>query len=247
MNNTVKGVIIFLSGAAVGAGTMFLAVKKYYQLAADIEIENVRAVYNRKLEEIEPTKSSIDDPEIKDEKEIGKMGVKSSIVKELNNKPPLHSYAGYYKENGAPDLNLKEVTRNPKEEMIDEEIEAVSPPEDEPYTDEEDEAATADYEMYKMNEEHKKALEENRPPYIIDRSDFELTCSHYSKISLHYYISDDIIATDDDEIVDVGSVLGDCIETSGFADDNEDVLYVRNDIRGADYEIEKIFAVFNGQ
>jgi hypothetical protein len=248
MNSSLKSVIIFVSGAAVGATSMYFGLKKYFEVKADLEIENVRAVYNKKLEEIVPVKTSIEDPEVKNDAEIGRMGNKSSIVKELNNKPPLTSYSSYYKPNGAPNLNVKEIIRDPKEEMIENELAGTdSPPEDEPYTDEEDEAATADYEMYKINEEHKKAIEEGRLPYVIDRSDFELTCSHYSKITLHYYISDDVLTSDEDEILNPIDVIGDCLVSSGFSGDEEDILYVRNDIRSADYEIEKIFSVFTGE
>ena len=249
MNNAVKSIIIFASGVAVGAVSMYFGVKKYFQIAADLEVESVKKAYTDRLADIEPPKSSIDNPEIKDDKEIGKMGVKSSIVRDLNNKPPMKSYTSYYKENGAPNLDgVKEIVRDPKEALIDEDLaaESQSPPEDEPYTDEEDDAAQADYEMHKINEEHQKALEENRLPYIIDRADFELTCAHYSKISLHYYVSDDVVATDEDEIIDESVLLGDTIISSGFNSDSEDILYVRNDIRGADYEVEKIFAAFPG-
>lgn len=248
MNQSIKGLIIFSSGAIIGAVSTYLALKKYFEVKCDVEIENVRAVYNRKVAEIEPPVSSLDNPEVKDSEELGRMGTKSSIVRELNNKPPLESYTKYYKGSGEKELNLKEVIRDPKDEMIENELaEAESPPDDEEMTEEEDIEATADYEMYKINEEHKRALEEGRAPYVIEKSDFELTCSHYSKISLHYYISDDILTTDDDEIVNPIDVIGDCIESSGFGGDEEDLLYVRNDIRCADYEIEKIYTVFTGE
>ena len=247
MNPKVTNLLYFAAGAAVGACGMFLGVKKYFELKADLEIESVRDAYNRRLAEMEGTKSSVEGdikgPETIED--VGRMPTRSSISKELNNKPPLTDYSKYFKSDGKMDLDLKETIRDPKEEMIENELaEAEGPKDDEEMTEEEDEEATSDYEMYQINKDHQDALKEGRAPYVIDASDYELTCSHYSKIDLHYYISDGVVTTDEDEIVDIRSLLGNCIESSGFSDNGEDLLFVRNDITMADYEIEKLYMAF---
>ncbi len=247
MNPKVTNLLYFVAGAAVGACGMFIGVKKYFQLAADIEIEQARAAYNRHMAQLEPEKSSIDG-DIKGPNEIndiGKEPSKSSISKELNNKPPLTDYTKYFTSEKKDTLNLKEVVRDAKEAMIENELaEAESPSDDEEMTEEEDMEATADFEMYEINKDHQDVLNEGRPPYVIDASDYELTCDYYSKISLHFYISDGIVTTDEDEIVDIRSLLGDCIVSSGFSDNDDDILYVRNDITMADYEIEKLYMAY---
>lgn len=255
MNRSLSNLIFFVSGIAVGGVSTFLAVKGYFEAKADDEIASVKAAYDKHMEDIEGSKSSMDGeihgPETIDDAEPGVIKVKSSYVNSsLNNKPPLKDYAKYFKNKDEETVSSgdMQISRDPSEDMIEKELaEAEHPEDDEPYTPEEDEAEQDNYDMYKLNEDHKKAIEENRPPYVIEVSDFELTCAHYPKVTLHYYIQDDIVLTDDDEVVNVHDLLGDCIEESGFDQNEDDLLYVRNDRLGVDYEIEKLFSQFTGE
>lgn len=251
MNNAVKGIIIFTSGLATGAVSMYFGVKKYFELKADLEIEQVRDAYTRRLQDIEPVKSSVDGdiegPETIEDENVERVSTKSSIVRELNNKPPMTDYTKFFKAKDVSKLDIPEISRDPKEDMIENELaEAEGPKDDEEMTEEEDIEATADYEMYQINKDHQEALKENRPPFIIEADDYELTCSHYAKITLHYYVSDDLLVTDEDEIVQITDQLGNCLEDSGFLDNSDDVLYIRNDIMMADYEIVKVYTPFEG-
>ena len=52
---------------------------------------------------------------------------------------------------------------------------------------------------------------------------------------------------DDGDIVDldeVRSMLGDVVNESGFADNDEETIYIRNDRRNTDYEITKAFTSY---
>lgn len=254
MNKNLKYVIIFLSGAAAGAGGMYLGLKNYFQLKADLEIESVKEAYNRHMDEVEGVKSSVDGgiegPEEINDIVPGVSSTKSSIVKKLNNKPPMTDYTKMFKERGEETLKLREAIRDPKEiieeeDEVEDPAEAEHPEEDEPYDEEEDMVESDNLEAYQLNVEHQKAMEEGREPYVIELSDFELTCAHYRKETLHYYVSDDILTTDEDEVLNPYDCVGNCIEKSGFSGDENDLLYVRNDILMVDYEIEKVYSTFD--
>lgn len=250
MNNSFKGFLIFLSGAAVGSLSTYFIVKKYFEEKSDIEVAEIRDAYERHIAESDDAKTSLDG-DIKGEKEIEEdiavQPTKSSIAHKLNNKPPLKDYTKYFVEkNTEKELDLKEVVRNAKEDAGEEvdPAEVERPEDDIPYTDEEDKDQTLNYEGYQLNGEHKKALSEDRKPYVIDLSDFELTCASYEKLSLLYYIYDDIVTEEDGEEVNRFDVIGNAVAESGFDENSDEILYVRNDKLMCDYEITKIFTKY---
>ena len=223
MNRALKDFCLFSVGAAAGSLTTWLLVKGIYEAKADKEVESVRDAYNRKAKEL-GVRSSLDgdikgDSEIKDEP-IEMARSTSSIAKKMNNKPPLKDYTKFFENPG-----------NTENE------EAVSPPEDEPYTDEE--AVDAE-----LNGAHRDAIKEGKEPFVIDKSDYELTCEHYDKISLIYYISDDILCEDSGDEVEREKLIGNLIESSGFDQNEDEELFVRNDRLTSDFEITKIFTKY---
>lgn len=239
MNSTLKSVIIFMSGAAVGATGMYLGVKKYFELKADLEIESVKDAYLYRLREIDDNKSSIDGSlEGPNEIEL------KETINRLNNKPDLTDYTKYFKEKGeTADLDLKEVIRDAKDDIDPADLE--HPGEDEPYSDEEDRDETLNYIDHELNGASRDAIAEDKAPYEIEPSDYELTCSNYEKQSLIYYQFDEILADEDEnEVLDVGRLVGDILESSGFSDDDRDALYVRNDKIMVDFEITKLYESF---
>lgn len=250
MNQNLKNVLIFLTGAAAGGVGTWLAVKKYYELKADLEVESVRNAYNRKVEQFEPIKSSVDG-EIEGPEEIDedvKQGrTKSSIVKELNNKPPLTDYTKFFKEKeSGKTLDLKETLRDAKsdaEEDIDPAKEE-SPSEDDIYGD--DESVSLEKEDEALNGAHKDA----GPAHVIEVSDFELTCANYDKITIHYYQPDDMLTNEEGEIIGWSDIIGEEIENAmnsvGFSDSDDDCIYVRSDKLMCDFEVQKIFDGFGG-
>lgn len=239
MNNTLKNVIIFMSGAAVGGLSTYLSVKKYFELKADLEIASVKGAFEKRLNEVEDNKSTIDGS-LEGPKEIE---LKETINR-LNNKPDITDYTKYFKEKGeASDLDLKEVIRDAKEEIDAAELER--PEDDEPYSDEEDRDETLNYIDHELNGASRDALATDKEPYEIDPSDYELTCSNYEKQSLVYYQFDEILADDNEqEVLDVSRLVGDVLETSGFTDNDVDCLYVRNDKIMVDFEITKLYEAF---
>ena len=240
MNNAVKETLIFVGGAAIGAFLSYISIKSYYERKADEEVDSVKMAFEDKLAEIEDekAKSSLDG-ELLGPSEINEGNhEKSDLVKKLNNKPPLTDYTKFFKEKNEQTLDLKETIRDAKEDAL---AESEAPPEDEPYTDEEDRDESLDYEDYKLNGEHKKALLENRDPYLIDLSDYELTCKNYEKLSLLYYIHNDILCEESGEEVNRFDLLGNSIAAYGFEDNEEEHLYIRNDKLMCDYDVIKVY------
>lgn len=246
MNNAVKSILIFMSGAAVGATSMYFGVKKYFEAKADLEITQVRQVYEDRVNEIEPHKSSIDG----DIKGPEKIELKETVNR-LNNKPDLTDYTKYFNSNGQKMDGVSEVLRDAKEEadatgLSEEELaEREHPEDDEPYTDEEDRNQTIDAIDYQLNGASREAIENDKEPYEIDPSDYELTCSNYEKQALLWYQFDEVLADEDEEeVADVCRLIGNVLETSGFTDNDVDAIYVRNDKTMVDYEITKIYEAF---
>lgn len=62
MNNSVKGTLLFIAGAAIGSAATWHVLKTAYERIANDEIESVRESYRRKMEE-ERGNSSDDDSE----------------------------------------------------------------------------------------------------------------------------------------------------------------------------------------
>lgn len=245
MNQNLKNVLYFLTGAAAGGVTTWLSVKKYYELKADIEVESVRDAYNRKVEQFEPVKSSVDGelegPEEIDE-DVKQGRTKSSIVKELNNKPPLTDYTKFFKnKENEKTLDLKETLRDAKSDAEEPEEEKTD---DSMYG--EDEPTSIEKEDEALNGAHKDA----GPSHVIEVSDFELTCANYDKITIHYYQPDDMLTNEEGEIIGWSDIIGEEIENAmssvGFGDSDDDCIYVRSDKLMCDFEVQKIFDGFGG-
>lgn len=246
MNSSIKNILIFMSGAAVGATGMYFGVKKYFETKADLEIAEVKQVYEDRVNEIEYHKSSIEG-DLEGPKEIEL----KETVNRLNNKPDLTDYTKYFNGNGQKMDGVSEILRDAKEEadatgLSEEELaEMEGPQDDEPYTDEEDRDQTLEFEDHQLNGASKDAIISDKEPYEIEASDYELTCSNYEKQALLWYQFDEILADEDEEeVADTYRLIGNVLDTSGFTDNDVDAIYVRNDKTMVDYEITKIYEAF---
>lgn len=83
-----------------------------------------------------------------------------------------------------------------------------------------------------------------REPRLIKYEDFgELP--YYDKITLLYYMDDEVVTTEDDEIIpNPEELLGDALTKFGFNKNDERVIFVRNEKRNTDYEVDKVFAAY---
>lgn len=79
-------------------------------------------------------------------------------------------------------------------------------------------------------------------PYVLDESDFGMF-DEYDTVTLHYY-ADDVLADDLDILVDnPEETVGDV--KSYFENTDDDIVYVRNEVRECDYEILKCHDKFS--
>lgn len=87
---------------------------------------------------------------------------------------------------------------------------------------------------------------ERRPPKLIKEDMFEYDGRGiYDKIDLYYYVGDDTLASEDEEIIDnIEHTVGDCLDKFGFRKNDEGEIYVRNFYTMTDYRITKMFAEF---
>ncbi len=242
MNRAIKDLGLIIFSAAAGSIITFLSVKGYYEAKADKEVESVREAYDRKINQIEGLRTSlagdIEGPEEIPEEKIIAEKAKSSIVEKLNNKPPLKDYTKYFTEKGEERLNLRETVRDAKADAESDEAVGDSEP------SEEEDIEKIDKEL---NGGHREAIKEGKEPYVIDRSDYELTCSQYDKIDLVYYISDDVLCEEGVngvEEVNRYDLVGDLIAESGFDQNEDDELLVRNDKLSTDFDICKVYTAY---
>lgn len=247
MSDTLKGLVIFTSGMIAGAAGMYFGVKRYFESKADEEIASVQRAYDERLEKLEPHKSS-KDGELKGPENID---VKQKIA-DLNNKPDLLDYTKYFKSNGVRLEGSSELIRDAKKDAIEDGLseeelaEMESPPDDEPYTDEEDREQTLEAIDYQLNGAHKKALLDGKAPFEIAPEDYDLTCKNYEKMDLLWYVYDEILSNTAEEIIDQELFVGSVIEDSGFDMDGRSALYVRNDRLMCDFLITKVYEQFEG-
>lgn len=250
MSSGGKNALIFLTGACIGGLGTWMLVKKYYETKADLEVESVKRAYTDKVAELEENKSTLDG-ELEGPKEIdiSKTKSHSSIVEQLNNKPDLLDYTKFFKAKGEKLSGVSETIRDAKEDADkdglseDELAEMERPEDDEPYSDEEDEAETLAYEDHTLNGAKNQAIADDKDPYIIDASDFELTCAQYEKLELTYHCYDDELEDNGEPVDNRWLLIGNAIADSGFDDNDDDILYVRNDKLQSDFKIVKEYSM----
>lgn len=87
---------------------------------------------------------------------------------------------------------------------------------------------------------------ERRKPKLIKEDTFEYDGRDiYDKIDLYYYVDDDVLASEDEEIVDnIEHTVGNCLDKFGFRNNDEGEIYVRNFYTMTDYRITKMFTAF---
>lgn len=80
-------------------------------------------------------------------------------------------------------------------------------------------------------------------PYLISEGDFGDSMESYDKLTLYYYDEDDCLTDDQEELIhNVESLINkDFLLSFGIGYDDPDVIYVRNEKMGADYEIIRLY------
>ena len=95
----------------------------------------------------------------------------------------------------------------------------------------------------------RKAREDQKLPYPIDAAEFHNTQQWYEKITLTYFEGNDVLTDDrEDPIINPEEFVGsDYKKLFGMIDETEpDIVMIRNDRNGCDYEICRVPASYAG-
>lgn len=99
---------------------------------------------------------------------------------------------------------------------------------------------------YNPNEDLNDPKLRNREPVIISHDEYwGDEYEHHDKLALYYYVEDDVLATEDGDVIDnIILNVGDALTKYGFKTNDEDVIYVRNFKLAVDYEIAKVYGSY---
>lgn len=128
----------------------------------------------------------------------------------INNYEKTSSYATMYKEDKAAE-------------------------EEHPVDSDEDEIDEEQAEIDRANAEHRENF--NKPPKIISAEEFNSLPGYIETGALYFYHYDEVLVDDEDDEVDEGMLVGDCLDKYGFRDSEEEIIFVRN------YQIDKAFKI----
>ena len=80
-------------------------------------------------------------------------------------------------------------------------------------------------------------------PYVITAESFTDEHPDFEKLSLAYYDDDDTLADEQEEVItDVYELIGDeALTRFGDGSEDPDIVFVRNERLGVDYEIARLF------
>lgn len=183
MNNTIKKLILFFTGAAVGSASTYVTYKYTKAKKMDAEFEEMRDIYKKKIEEISKTV----DAAIEKSQERENTPEEKSITNQV--KPSVKKMAKDYQE------------------------------------------AAEKYSAEKNMTKPSRSL-----PKVIKPEEFG-EIDDYECVTLTYIEKDEIFLDVSDEIVDAAMRNVGKANLNHFSDYEPDVLYVRNESLGIDYEI----------
>ena len=214
-----KNVIIFLSGALIGAGGTYLYMKK---IQADI-IEGMSKELIKNAES-EPEKSSDDISEEPSKDNPHEIAQQNDILKETIKREGYTHYADMYENEKKNDPNAPKIQVYPLKELINGYGDILG------YREQLDESEEEDGVV--LEKLPKRGKEE---PYTITPDEFGENES-YQQINLTYY-ADGKLADEDDRIIeDIDGEIG-FDNLDKFGEYEDDALFIRNDFYRCDYEI----------
>ena len=226
---TINKETTFFIGLGIGIvsgvlGSMAYFKNKYSKMA-DEQIAETEEYY-RKYFEVQESYSTDDEAEVNPTENTDRsQGVLSQSARDeireklTRNYEQTTNYASIYKEKH-PDV-FKQA-----EEMADAEGDIEQP----------NEAQIANIE----HEKHK-----NDPPKIISDEEYDTLPSNIDTQTLYFYMYDETLVDDNDEIINDPSVLiGDALDVSDFIDNDETMLFVINPGIDTAYEIQKVYGSY---
>lgn len=182
MNNAIKYLLVFLSGAAIGSGVTYAVIKSKLEKQAEDDEWNKERTERLKFDVMNPPEPPEEtEADSKTAERVRKLHEKPDISKIAAERVEYHDYTKHYKT---------QTTVEPEAESNPEDYEKLDFPDDD-----EDELDNVT-----------PITRENRWPFLIDEEDFGAN-ENYERVTLTY-CADDILVDENDEVVDPVEFIG---------------------------------------
>lgn len=232
MNTVVKVAIGFVAGAVTGGVGTYFGLRSKFARETQKEINEYREVARQRIRAANEFVDKVTKEDKKSEEDYDKAA---------NSYDKFVDYTSYYDGDIRDELNT--VSQAVNDKSFDQHMAEREFPED----DEEDLDEELDNE--EKVEALRKAREDQKLPYPISAAEFHNTQQWYEKITLTYFEGNDVLTDDREDPIDnpeefVGT---DYKKFFGMIDENEpDIVMIRNDCNGCDYEICRVPASYAG-
>lgn len=257
-----KNILFFIGGLLTGAAGGFFAGKYFYEKKAndraDQQIQEMEDYYEETygdaladrykressdevevnpVEDDETTNTGREDGVLSPER---REEIKRNLVR--NHEQTTNYAAMYRQKNGASNAEEEFDGGHPPDSDEDEDEIGNNIEEDPP-----EEPAETDAEEEFIQQEEERQRNKQRSPRLISEDSLGDIPGYYSQEILLYYVLDETMVTEDDDVIDdYHQLLGDCMEKYNFIDnDDENVIFVRNFQTDTVYEVRKVNKAWN--
>ena len=234
MNTIVKVAIGFVAGAVTGGVGTYFGLRSRFARETQKEINEYREVARQRIR----AANEFVDKMTKEEKKS-----EEAYDKAANSYDKFVDYTSYYDEERC---SLRDELNAVSQAVKDEDFDKHMAEREHPEEDEEDLNEELDNED--KIESLRKAREDQKLPYIIDAAAFHNTQQWYEKITLTYFEGNDVLTDDREDPIDNPEELvgTDYKKFFGIDEDEPDIVMIRNDCNGCDYEICRVPASYVG-
>lgn len=251
MNTVVKVAIGFVAGAVTGGVGTYFGLRSKFARETQKEINEYRELARQRIR----AANEFAEKAAKEEKKS-----EEAYDKAANSYDKFVDYTSFYDGESAVkteycDLRseLNVVSKAVEDGDFDKHMSEREHPEEEGYYDLPIGVIEEDLDEELDNEEKvealRKAREDQKLPYPIDAAEFHNTQQWYEKITLTYFEGNDVLTDDREDPIDNPEELvgTDYKNLFGMIDEDEtDIVMIRNDRNGCDYEICRVPASYVG-
>lgn len=227
----VREVLIFAVGAGIGGFTTWYTVRNKYLQQADEEIASMKDHYAKREEKLIAER----DEAVRhaEAAEKAKNSYEEACINLGASLKSTRKASGTVVKVSEGENSRESIFRETSEDGDDDEEGEI---EDEEWPDEEDYLEDAPPVIGEDIFVHDTRKSEPYPIYEEQYS--EEMCEFFDKLTLEYYIKDDMLLTEDGELVDdADKIVGDFWKEDLLQDGDGAEAYVRNELVGADYLI----------
>lgn len=215
MNKTLIGVLAFAVGAAIGSAVTWKVLKTKYEEIAQEEIDSVKDEY---ADLMRTMRQKLKESVKYDESQESEDGTEETAETGVDDE--------YY-----PDDDEREFTEQEKQQIEYYKLTSKYRSTDNDKSDEKDDEEGGNGEV------DEDGVQWINGPYVITAEEFSCSPPGYNAMPLDYF-ADGVLADDWGVIMDIEETIGeDSLEH--FGDDEDDILYVRNEREEIDYEVTR--------